>query len=228
MQPLLCFSLSLPLPLPLWMSSRRPTERAFSSCTFTVWSSQPLGCRWLCAGTWPVPWCARGSGRFDGTKPRSLARRLQHSFNRGDPVIIITPVVNVANQIWLSKQSPRCWLASVRFPLKPPLSAVCQYALGWHKPLLLTPVIVLGKKTKTNIYSVNARRKGLFSFFCHWFPLFLSYWSCSIYLWYCVWLRLHFVGKSPCFFAMVACGSLAYDGKEQGKKTHGERSRWKQ
>lgn len=160
-QPLLCFSLSLPLPLPLWISSRRPTERAFSSCTFTVWSSQPLWCRWLCAGKWPVQWCARGSGRFDGTKPRFLARWLQHSFNRGDSVIIITPVVNAANQIWLSKQPPRCWLASVRFPLKPPLSAANCLSICSRLAQTTSPHTCdcIGKKDQTKYLQCKCKKK---------------------------------------------------------------------
>lgn len=77
--------------------------------------------------------CTLGSGRCNGVSGAAgglmaqsfawLAQWLQHSLNRGNTVIILTPVVNVANHFWLSKQPPQCWLASLRFLLKPPLSA---------------------------------------------------------------------------------------------------------
>lgn len=52
-----------------------------------------------------------------------LAWWFQHSLNNSKIVIILTLVVNVANQICISKQSWWRWLASLRFLLKTPRSA---------------------------------------------------------------------------------------------------------
>jgi len=63
------------------------------------------------------------------------------------------------------------------------------------------------------------------------FPFSVIHFLCSsvtgpaLFIYDIVSNRLHFVGESPCFFVVVVCASLAHDGKEEGKKTHGEQSR---
>lgn len=107
-----------------------------------------------------------------------LAWWFQHSLNNSKTFIILTLVVNVANQIWISKQPWWRWLASLRFLLKTPRSAASFLSISSGLAQTTSPHTcdcIREKKTKINIYSVHARRKGLFSLFCHWFPLFLSY-----------------------------------------------------
>lgn len=75
----------------------------------------------------------------------------------GPVVLAQLPVVTHSNV----SQPLQCWLASLRALLKAHSQQLpfCQYALGWHQPLLLTPVIVSGEKDQNKYLQCTCKKK---------------------------------------------------------------------